>query len=136
MNLSTSAMSERQDQCQSSMMESRRFKRSAVECYAQLQMSPHQYGGVNYGLSQDLSEGGVKIRTFSQLPVDSSVVIHLGCSDESEPLTMSGSVVWASRDEGQEQWVVGIAFTDINDGTRQRLQQINAPVSINQDDED
>ncbi|MBK1617392.1 hypothetical protein CKO42_02760 [Lamprobacter modestohalophilus] len=132
MNLSTSTMSERQ----SAMMENRRFKRSAIECYAQLQLSPHQYGGVNHGLSQDLSEGGVKIRTFSQLPVDSSVVIHLGCSDNSEPLTMSGSVVWTSRDDGQEQWVIGIAFTDINDGTRKRLQQIHAPVSINQDDED
>ncbi len=134
MNVSQVEMTGRQYHESASSMDNRRFLRASCECYAQVQALPPRLGGINHGLSEDISEGGIKIRTFRQLPVDSNVLVQLSCGSCSDSLKVVGSVVWASRADDQDQWVIGISFSDINDRARTQLMELSYPVSIDNDE--
>ncbi|WP_201220814.1 PilZ domain-containing protein [Halochromatium roseum] len=131
MALSDSASIDRRQHRQTLASDTRRSVRTDVLCYARLELLPRKYGGIYHSLSHNLSCGGVKVRTFQQLRVDSSVLVKLCCSEEADPLTLSGAVVWVSRDAWNEQWEFGIAFTDLDLGIMQRLQAMNKAFDIN-----
>ncbi|WPL17745.1 hypothetical protein Thiowin_02784 [Thiorhodovibrio winogradskyi] len=113
------------------LSEKRRYERTTRECYARVKMFPETYGGINHGMTEDISEGGVRIRTFHKPQVDADVLVQLGCENQADLLKLKGSVVWATQSGSGDQWVVGISFSDINDHAKQRLQQLGDPVSIN-----
>ncbi|MCF7977197.1 MAG: PilZ domain-containing protein [Chromatiaceae bacterium] len=125
MALSDSASIDRRQQRQTLASEPRRFVRKEVPCYARLELLPRKYGGIYHGFSHNLSVGGVKVRTFQQLRVDSNVLVQLCCSEDVDPLTLSGAVVWTSRDAWNEQWEFGIAFANLDHGILQRLKAMN-----------
>ncbi|MEE4202383.1 MAG: PilZ domain-containing protein [Halieaceae bacterium] len=118
------------------LVNKRRYPRTSCECYAQIMPLGSQLGGVNHGLSHDLGEGGVKIRTFRQLPVESRVMVQLGCPEQEESIKVTGSVVWTSQVYAQDQWLMGIRFTDVNDSARARIQNLTSLVSIDPELED
>lgn len=120
----------RESSADTNLINKRRFPRTECECYAQVQSLRPQFGGINHGLSHDLGEGGVQIRTFRHLPVDSRVMVQLGCPEEAETIKVMGSVVWTSQVYAQDQWLMGIAFTDVNETTKARIQKLTKPVSI------
>ncbi|MBK1617391.1 hypothetical protein CKO42_02755 [Lamprobacter modestohalophilus] len=131
MALSDSAISELRQQGHTLSIASRRDVRTVVACYARLELLPRKYGGICHGISHDLSKGGIKVRMFQKLRVDSRVLVQLCCSENVNPLTMSGAVVWTSLDAWNEQWLYGIAFADPDHGISQRFKEMNMPLVVN-----
>ena len=118
-------------------IEQRRYERRSRECYARVevinqhadQMNPMDH--VSHGLTQDISGGGVRVLSFSPLPADSNVIIHIGCEDTADAVKMMGSVVWTAPAKNNNHWFAGIAFSESAQQELSRLQQRHQPTSIN-----
>lgn len=108
--------------------ELRRFRRVQRERPASVQArrerAERDCRGVNHGISRDISEGGVQIQAFRQMPVSTDVIVELHHTDAAEHVRTSGSVVWAKPLENGKYWLFGIAFDDMDDETKSKLMRL------------
>lgn len=108
----------------------RRFPRVRRECHARLQPLAAPEELINYGLSLDVSEGGVRVRAFHAMPPATPVQVRLACPESDETIEALGTVVWSQRAPVHRHWLCGIAFTALDDHARARLRQLLAPQPI------
>jgi len=109
-----------------SPVEKRRGQRVPHECQTNLRYTdPKRKSGVNgtsLGLSQDISDGGIRVQCFHQIPVKAEVEINLICPDNPHPIHARGSIVWASPVSDSDcYWVFGIAFNELDQATQLRI---------------
>ena len=112
-----------------SPVEKRRGQRVPHECQTNLRCTaPQRMSGANgssLGLSQDISDGGIRVQCFRQIPVKAEVEINLFCPDYPPPIHAKGAVVWASpADSSACYWVFGIAFNDLDEPTQHRITEL------------
>jgi uncharacterized protein (TIGR02266 family) len=72
------------------------------------------------GLSGDISEGGVFVQTYQNLPVGSDVEVHFALPDGE--LTARGQVRWHRDHSDSSPPGVGIAFEELDDEERGLIQ--------------
>lgn len=77
------------------------------------------------GLSQDISNGGVRVQCFHQIPLKAEVYVNLECPSADKPIHANGAVVWASPAEHLPgHWVLGISFSDLDAPTQKLINQL------------
>ncbi|MTW20735.1 PilZ domain-containing protein [Allochromatium palmeri] len=65
--------------------------------------------------SQDISEGGIQVRSAQMVPIHSRLLVELESSETSAWIQAVGSVAWISPAMNQEPWCLGIEFSDVGD---------------------
>ena len=107
-------------------VENRRAQRLPHECQTHVRcIDPQRMLGAHStsrGLSQDISDGGIRVQCFRQIPVKAAVEIDLICPDNPHPIHAKGDVMWASPADGSaSHWVLGIAFNELDQATQLRI---------------
>lgn len=120
-----------------SPIEKRRGQRVPHECQTNLRCTDPQREsgayGTSLGLSQDISDGGIRVQCFRQIPVKADVEINLICPDNPHPIHARGAVVWASpADSSAGYWVFGIAFHQLDQATELRIADLVQRASTNE----
>lgn len=69
-------------------------------------------------LSEDLSRSGVKIKDRSQLPVDTSVKVHLAVGDEV--IDLDGKVRHVEK-VSENNYHIGVEFSDVDTALLKKL---------------
>lgn len=105
--------------------EKRRADRAIHECWADVRCMKHDpqdlVGRHSLGLSQDISNGGMRVQCFRQIPLNAEVRINLRCPRADQPIHIDGAVVWLAPVEHQPgHWTMGIEFSDL-DGLTQKV---------------
>ena len=77
-------------------------------------------------LSEDLSERGLRLSSPELFPVASRLLIDIDTGDSPNTVRAIGIVVWAAQVPHQDQWRIGVAFSDVSGGERARLRRIVA----------
>ena len=83
-----------------------------------------------YAKAKNLSVGGLGVACEFDLAVKTRVVVSLflvedGIEDAgTEPLTLSGEVVWCTPDNEAEGHLAGLRFLDITEAQKQAVNQI------------
>jgi|GEM_PF-3492398 len=106
--------------------EKRRSERAAHECWTNVRCveTDQQDLASRYslGLSQDISQGGLRVQCFHQIPLKAEVYINLECPNAKQPIHVNGAVVWASPAQHLPgHWVLGIAFSDLDGPTQKKI---------------
>ena len=73
------------------------------------------------GLTQDISEGGMRLSCGTCVPVGSRLLMSLDQDMASEPIRAIGTVVWISQLPYQDRWSVGVEFASLAEHERARL---------------
>jgi len=73
---------------------------------------------------EDLSEGGLRLSSPEVFPVQSRLLLEFDTEPPGGPIRAFGTVVWIAQVPFQDQWRVGVEFSDVTDGRRTRLQGI------------
>jgi c-di-GMP-binding flagellar brake protein YcgR len=81
---------------------------------------------VRHLLSEDLSEGGMRLSSSEFFPVKSRVRVDLETARPATPIQVIGRVVWVEQLPEVDHWRVGVEFSDLSDGARSRLHEIVA----------
>lgn len=118
-------------------VDKRRGQRVPHECQTNLRCSDPQRDsgayGTSLGLSQDISDGGIRVQCFRQIPVKAEVEISLICPNNPHPIHARGAVVWASPAGGSPgYWVFGIAFHELDQATQLRIADLVQRASTNE----
>lgn len=87
--------------------------------------------GIQEVTSQDISEGGIQVRSAQMVPIHSRLLVELESSETSAWIQAVGSVAWISPAMRDEPWCLGIEFSDVGDlaraGIRHILDEVEAP---------
>ena len=95
--------------------ERRKFVRVDSDFPVQLRyMKPDASMQVYNSLSQDLSEGGIQISSFYFYPVHSRMMVELYLNMYLVPVKTVGKVVWIKQLAYQDNFKVGIKFSDLS----------------------
>lgn len=119
-----------------SPVDKRRRQRVPYECQTNLRCTDPQRVsgayGTRLGLSQDISDGGIRAQCFHQIPVKAEVEINLICPDNPHPIHARGTVVWASpAGSSANYWVFGIAFHELDQATQLSIANLVQRASTN-----
>jgi c-di-GMP-binding flagellar brake protein YcgR len=71
-------------------------------------------------LSGDISQGGIRLRLFKFLPIQSEVTLSVYLNP-TQLLECSGRVVWIEEDPGSERFQIGIEFERKESSVNQTL---------------
>jgi Tfp pilus assembly protein PilZ len=80
--------------------------------------------GIQEVTSQDISEGGIQVRSAQMVPIHSRLLVELEASDTAAWIQAVGSVAWISPAMNQEPWRLGIEFSDVGDLARAGIRHI------------
>jgi uncharacterized protein (TIGR02266 family) len=97
--------------------EHRAFPRVAVAVAIGLETESHFFSG----LSGDVSEGGVFVQTYRELPVGRGVEVHFELPEGE--LTAHGQVRWHRTSSDSSPPGLGIAFEGLDDEQREIIQR-------------
>ncbi len=109
--------------------EKRRSERAAHECWANVRCVETEQQDLasrfSLGLSQDISNGGIRVQCFHQIPLKAEVYVNLECPYAYKPIHANGAVVWASPAEHLPgHWVLGISFSDLDAPTQKVINEL------------
>jgi hypothetical protein len=90
-------------------MHRRRFARTGVDFPATVIVPGHEL--VLSGTAIDLSGGGIRVSTTSELPAGQVVMVRFRLTDTSEEMLLRGRVVLAFYDAASARFAHGVAFT-------------------------
>ena len=100
----------------------RKFCRVLSDFPIQLQPVPQSRPGKIFNsLTQDVSEGGMKVSSFNFHPVNSRFMLEMLVSDDVEPIRSVGRVVWVEQLPYQDSFKLGIEFTDFSEEQKESL---------------
>jgi hypothetical protein len=77
-------------------------------------------------LAEDLSESGVRLSSPQLLAVDTPLLLAFEPTSWQAPIRAVGRVVWVAQPGASDQWDIGVAFTELSDGERERLRALVA----------
>jgi c-di-GMP-binding flagellar brake protein YcgR len=75
-------------------------------------------------MSEDLSEGGLRLSSPEFLPVEQRVLLDLDPPVMDAPVRVVGTVVWVEQVAYAAQWRVGVAFDELSKSTRTQVHRI------------
>lgn len=75
-------------------------------------------------LPEDLSESGLRLSSPELFPVKSRLLLDIESEIPADTVRIVGIVVWVAQVPHQNQWHLGIAFSDVSDNGRARLRRI------------
>ena len=75
-------------------------------------------------LPEDLSESGLRLSSPELFPVKSRLLLDIESEIPADTVRIVGIVVWVAQVPHQNQWHLGIAFSDVSDSGRARLRRI------------
>jgi c-di-GMP-binding flagellar brake protein YcgR len=75
-------------------------------------------------LSEDLSEGGLRLSSPDFLAVEQRVLLDVDTATTDDPIRIVGKVVWIAQVPYADQWQVGVYFSDVPQDMRSRLRRI------------
>ena len=75
-------------------------------------------------LSEDLSEGGLRLSSPDFFPVEQRVLLDVDTATMDDPIRVLGKVVWVEQVPYADQWRVGVEFSDVPTEARSRLRRI------------
>ena len=75
-------------------------------------------------LPEDLSEGGLRVRSRQCFPIQSRLLVNLDTETGAPLIRAAGQVVWVARAPHLDQWEAGIPFSDLHDRDRLQLRRI------------
>ena len=105
--------------------ERRKFVRVSSDYPVQLKHVPQNYPiQVHNSMSQDISEGGLQLSSFYFYPVHCKMTFEIFVSQDTEPISGVGRVVWVEQLPYQDRYKVGIEFSELNDDHRTHLRQV------------
>ncbi len=111
--------------------ERRGFERIPWECHARLlplSLEPTLPTlGLHHGLGRDISEGGLQVWSNRLFPVKSRLLLEMEAPEIPEGIQAVGSVVWISPTTSQDQWCLGIEFSDVGESARARIRDLLQP---------
>jgi Tfp pilus assembly protein PilZ len=90
-------------------MHRRRFARTSVDLPVTVIVPGHEL--VLSGSALDLSGGGVRVATTSELPAGQVVMLRIRLTDKSDEMLLRGRVVLSFYDAASGRFAHGIAFT-------------------------
>ncbi|TAM72872.1 PilZ domain-containing protein [bacterium] len=99
--------------------EGRAYFRAAVSIPARYAID----GRLGYaeGWINDLSGGGIKLVIDEDLPAGGVLALRFLLPESSEPIDARGRVVLSYRDHPQGRYALGVTFTAIDGGQRERI---------------
>ncbi len=74
-------------------------------------------------LAEDLSESGLRLLSPKCFPVQSHLLIEFDSEHAAEPIRGVGRVVWVRQLPEQEEWHIGVEFTDLSERCRMQLHE-------------
>jgi c-di-GMP-binding flagellar brake protein YcgR len=79
---------------------------------------------VEHLLSEDLSEGGIRLSSPRFYSVQDRMLLELEMPEEPGSIRAIGTVVWVEQSSYQYQFRVGVRFSDVSETDRSRLRNI------------
>lgn len=109
--------------------EKRRSERASHECWTNVRCVETEQQDLasrySLGLSQDISQGGLRVQCFHQIPLKAEVYINLECPNSNHPIHVNGAVVWSCPAEHLPgHWILGIAFADLDAPTQKKIREL------------
>ena len=107
--------------------EKRSERRIKTEYKISFRLAGHDH--LIFGQTWDISYGGLRLFTTDKLPIGAAVDFSLHLGDTLAPLEFSGHVAHISE-AGEEGYVVGIRFGEMDSVTRESLQRLITSIDI------
>lgn len=71
----------------------------------------------------DISRGGVGIISPKFVPLGTNLVMEIALAPKAEPVLAVGSVKWVQKISSQDNYRLGLGFTDISRDSHNRLSE-------------
>lgn len=71
--------------------------------------------GMHDVTGQDISEGGLRVCTDRLFALQSRLLVEMESPELPKGIQAVGSVAWISPSPGDDQWCLGIEFSDVGD---------------------
>lgn len=108
--------------------ERRKFKRVSCSFPVQSACLPPGYSSLFHNLiTKDISEGGIQLDSFYFYPVEHKLMFEIFWSNEAASVRTLGRVAWVREVPFQQQYNIGIEFSDLNKEQRQLIKKIIDP---------
>jgi Tfp pilus assembly protein PilZ len=75
-------------------------------------------------LPEDLSEGGIRLHSNRFFSVRDRMLLELETPEEPISIRALGTVVWVEQSPYQEQFTMGVAFSEVSESDRYRLREM------------
>ncbi|MBK1718395.1 PilZ domain-containing protein [Thiocystis violacea] len=99
--------------------ERRCSERRSWECHARLfplSLEPRApMPSIQAVIARDISEGGLQVRSDRLFAIRSRLLVEMEAVEVPEGIQAVGSVAWISPAPSNNQWCLGIEFSDIGD---------------------
>lgn len=104
--------------------ESRQFVRVPFAAPVQAEQIPQPSPNrIWHLLPEDLSESGLRLLSPELFPVKSRLLLDLDSENPGSSIRAVGRVVWASQLPDQDEWHIGIEFSELSDSCRARVRE-------------
>ncbi|MBU2062952.1 MAG: PilZ domain-containing protein [Candidatus Omnitrophica bacterium] len=105
--------------------ERRKCRRVSYSFPVQSARLPPGYSSQFHNLiTKDISEGGIQLDSFYFYPVEHKLMFEVFWSNEAAPVQTLGRVVWVKEVPFQQQYSIGIEFSDLSKEQLQLIKKI------------
>jgi c-di-GMP-binding flagellar brake protein YcgR len=109
----------------SELADRRRFVRVPFDSPVKVEAVPKRsLADVENLLSEDLSEGGIRLSSHRFFPVQDRMLLELESPEEPASIRALGTVVWVEQSAYTEQFRLGVEFAEISELDRFRLRAL------------
>jgi c-di-GMP-binding flagellar brake protein YcgR len=100
----------------------RRFSRVPCDFPVRVEKVPKRsLADIENLLSEDLSEGGIRLSSPRFFPVQERMLLELDAPEEPGSIRALGRVVWVEQSSYTDQFRLGVEFADLSERDRSRL---------------
>jgi Tfp pilus assembly protein PilZ len=71
--------------------------------------------GMHHVIGQNISEGGLQVRSSRLFALKSRLLVEMQAPGHPEGIQAVGSVAWIAPSSLEDQWCLGIEFSDVGD---------------------
>jgi len=79
-----------------------------------------------YLLAQDMSEGGLQLKSPESIAVGTRLLMDIKPGAISEPIHCIGEVTWVAQANYQDHYRIGVQLVEVSENVRQRLRELVA----------
>ncbi|WP_245537367.1 PilZ domain-containing protein [Thiocystis violascens] len=87
--------------------------------------------GMHPVTGQNISEGGLQVRSTRLFALHANLLVEMQSPEHPEGIQAVGSVAWISPGAAEDQWYLGIEFSDVGDGALHSIRALTHLSSIN-----